>query len=88
MVQCCRTLSFVLLVSILRDVAYFLARPFHPPSASEGGEQQSSLEGWGGSRQTILLARGTRTIKECSFGARILRFNRGCPALERRAIPL
>jgi hypothetical protein len=32
--------------------------------------QRAASEGWEGSRQTILLARRTRTMKLCSFDAR------------------
>jgi hypothetical protein len=32
--------------------------------------ERAASEGWGGSRQTILLARRTRTMKLCSFDAR------------------
>jgi hypothetical protein len=37
---------------------------------STAGIASPIREGWAGSRQTILLTRGTRTIRKCSFDAR------------------
>ena len=38
-----------------------------PPSPKK---QRASLEGWGRSRQTVLRARRTRTMRPCSSNAR------------------